>query len=81
MLRNIKNHVLKVRDMVKDRANTAEIHCDVIPPLQVSNHGLRFAYQLLGGVFIIGWSFILCAILFTALWFFPVKFALVCLPW
>ena len=48
---------------------------------QVDNHGLLFAYQLGGGLFIMAWSMTLCTIVFLVLWFFPVNFALACLPW
>jgi len=52
-------------------------HC----PFQLQDGGILFAYQLAGGLFIIGWSLTICSILFCILWFFPVKFALACLPW
>ena len=48
--------------------------------MQVMEHGVRFGTQLAGGLFIIGWSFVLCSMVFIVLWFFPVKFALTCLP-
>ncbi|XP_064390496.1 ammonium transporter 2-like isoform X2 [Halichondria panicea] len=50
-------------------------------PASVDNHGLLFAYQLGGGLFIMAWSMTLCTIVFLVLWFFPVNFALACLPW
>ena len=62
-------------------------HCGCRSPflqLQLSSAGNSahlFAFQLGGGLFIVVWSFVLCTIVFTALWFFPVKFALTCLPW
>ena len=49
--------------------------------LQVDNQGILFGYQLVGGLFIIFWSFTFCLVLFSILWFFPVNFFLTCLPW
>lgn len=47
---------------------------------QVQDHGVRIGFQLLGGIFIILWSLTLVTLVFSILWFFPVKLALACLP-
>ena len=65
-------------------SSTPNMHAHTHTQLQedtAANKGLLFSFQLAGGLFIVMWSFVLCTIVFTSLWFFPVKFALTCLPW
>lgn len=65
-------------------SSTSSTSCDqslMLFLLQIDNGGLLFGYQLAGGLFIVAWSFVLCSVVFLALWFFPVKIILTCLPW
>ena len=79
-------HMLTVHPNICDCMENIFNIIVLLPFLQLEmssagNSGLLFAFQLGGGLFIVIWSFILCTIVFTTLWFFPVKFALTCLPW
>jgi Amt family ammonium transporter len=55
--------------------------CTSMLPDIADNQGVLLGYQVVGGLFIITWSFIFCLAIFGLLWFFPVKFILTCLPW
>lgn len=48
--------------------------------VQIESHGIRFVFQLLGGLFIVVWASVMIFLMFAILWYIPVKLALACLP-
>jgi Amt family ammonium transporter len=50
-----------------------------LPP-SVKSHKEMLLIQSVGGLFIFLWSLVLVTVLFTVMWYFPVKVVLACLP-
>jgi ammonia channel protein AmtB len=50
-------------------------------PSIIESHGVRFGFQLLGGIFIVLWASVMIFLVFGILWYIPVKLALACLPY
>jgi Amt family ammonium transporter len=50
-------------------------------PSTIDSHGVRFGFQLLGGIFIVLWATAMITIVFAIVWYTPIKVALLCLPY